>query len=46
MKNFKRQFYIEQLRNAGVKEIDGRTLELADERKLKHALMLVRVKES
>lgn len=46
MKSFKRTFYIEQLRLAGIREIDGKSLELATEKQLKHALTMVRAKVS
>lgn len=46
MKSFKRTFYIEQLRLAGVREIDEKPIELATEKQLKHALTMVRAKAS
>lgn len=45
-KSFKQAFYIEQLKLAGIKTVDGKILADCTERELKYALTMYRAKAS
>ena len=44
LSQFKRAFYIEQLRALGIREVEGRPVQELSDRELKYALATARVK--